>query len=152
MVKDIIERFEPQMKEAGTPPTLECYETVTGKWDRYRIEQVIVNLLINAMKYGNKKPVKIQVSRHKNTARIRVIDQGWGVLKKDQERIFQRFERAISKDEVSGLGVGLYISEQIVNLHHGRIWVESEPGKGSVFTVEIPLSPILANIQLKESA
>jgi len=80
-----------------------------------------------------------------------VRDQGRGIAKEDQERIFKRFERAISKDEVSGLGIGLYISEQIVTLHHGRIWVESELGRGSTFIVELPLIPTINTIEVKSN-
>lgn len=111
-----------------------------GTWDRHRLEQVVINLLTNAIKYGEGKPVDIETRVEGSTAKFIVKDYGKGIDKKFHSRIFQRFERAESRHGISGLGLGLYISEKIVAAHGGRITVESELGKGSIFTVELPIS------------
>jgi signal transduction histidine kinase len=141
LIREIVERLSPVMVEAGTPPGFVCLEPVEGCWDRFRIEQVATNLLTNAMRYGGRKPVLVQVERRGGFARLGVRDRGLGIPAEDLDRVFGRFERAVSASEVSGLGLGLFISRQIVDAHGGRIWVESEgPGKGSTFVVELPAS------------
>ena len=73
-------------------------------------------------------------------AQLTIRDHGRGIAKEDQERIFQRFERAIKASEVSGLGLGLYIARQITEMHQGTIEVASAPGGGAAFTVELPVA------------
>lgn len=108
--------------------------------DRSKMVQVISNLLTNAAKYGAGKPVHILVEQTPDSsARLVVQDFGMGIPKDKQEKIFDRFERAIGHTNISGLGLGLFITREIVNAHKGTIRVESEPGHGSIFTVEIPL-------------
>jgi PAS domain S-box-containing protein len=140
LVREVVERMRPQLVAAGTHVGLECAERVEGQWDRLRIEQVLTNLLTNAQRYGEKKPVTVRLERRDSQAHLSVRDQGLGVPPESQERIFERFERGISANEVSGLGLGLFITRQIVEAHGGRIWVESEGlGDGSTFHVELPL-------------
>ena len=112
---------------------------VNGVWDYNRIEQVFSCLLSNAMKYGSGKPIEVTVDTDKEKAVLKVTDQGPGISMKDREKIFQRFERAASIKNYDGLGLGLYISKEIVDAHGGTISVESEIGKGSTFTVSLPL-------------
>jgi PAS domain S-box-containing protein len=114
-------------------------QAILGHWDRSRIDQVITNLISNAIKYGDSKPVKATVYRNGDDAFIEVTDQGIGISEEDQKRIFKRFERAVSASDFSGLGLGLYIVHQIVHEHDGVISVKSEIGKGSTFTVRLPL-------------
>jgi signal transduction histidine kinase len=109
-----------------------------GCWDRFRIEQVLVNLLTNALKYGAGKPIDVQVSTLDRRAFVAVTDQGIGISPQDQSRVFGRFERAVSPNSISGLGLGLYISKKIVEAHQGMISLQSEVGKGSTFTLELP--------------
>lgn len=108
-------------------------------WDKMRIEQVIVNLYTNAIRYGKKNPITVRVGHENDNVLIRVIDQGIGIEESVQEKIFSRFERAVNANEISGLGLGLFISRQIVLAHNGTIRVESEPGKGSTFIVDLPI-------------
>jgi signal transduction histidine kinase len=112
---------------------------VVGCWDRLRLEQVIVNLLTNAVKFGAQKPITITLEEGMGVARIIVRDEGIGIAREDQERIFGRIERAVPARQYGGLGVGLYLAQQIVHAHGGTIAVKSELGHGSTFSVELPL-------------
>lgn len=140
-IDQVNERLEVQIKSiTGESLRKEVYEMVAGSWDRQRIEQVITNLLTNALKYGHGQPITIGLLTKNNKLRFYVKDHGEGIKNENFERIFQRFERAVSPNEVSGLGLGLYIAKQIVESHRGRIWVESEYAKGSTFWIELPLN------------
>lgn len=141
IVNDVVERLSPQfMNSVGSPPTVETHGEIKGHWDRFRLEQVFVNLLTNAIRYGEKRPVQIKVERHQNMAHVCVIDQGIGIAPENIHKIFDRFERAgMSASEVSGMGLGLFITNQIVKAHGGTIEVRSEVGKGSTFEVILPL-------------
>jgi PAS domain S-box-containing protein len=138
---EIVEKFRQQLKEISEVITFESTGAVCIDADPSRLEQVISNLVTNAMKYGQGKPLKIKVmSDEKNKkAYFSISDSGIGINIEDQKRIFSRFERAISPDEVSGLGLGLAIAKDIVVAHGGEIHLESELGIGSIFTVELPL-------------
>lgn len=141
LLKDLKSRFDELFIETtGEELQIEIGQTISGLWDKMRLEQTLSNLLTNALKYGNKKPVKITVTKVKNQAFISVIDQGIGIRAENKEKIFQRFERAgISANDISGLGLGLYIAKQIALAHDGTIFVESEFGKGSKFVVCLPI-------------
>jgi signal transduction histidine kinase len=119
--------------------TVDIPPHAVGVWDRNRIEQIVINLVSNALKYGNGKPVRVIVKMNEKDAYLIVEDQGVGISVDDQSRIFQRFERASASESISGLGLGLYIVKEIVSMHGGDIRVESEIGKGSKFTVKLPL-------------
>jgi len=111
---------------------------VLGVWDRLRLEQVMTNLLGNATKYGAGKPVALSIVAEPAFATFSVRDQGIGIAHHDLGRIFERFERAVSPRHYGGLGLGLFVSRQIVEAHHGTIAVESAVGLGSSFTVRLP--------------
>ena len=113
--------------------------TAIGNFDGERIEQVVTNILTNAIKYGEGLPVSVELTKRGNTARIKVMDQGPGVKAENFEKIFQKFERVPSSFDISGLGIGLFISKEIVEAHHGKIWVENNQDKGSAFIVELPV-------------
>ena len=139
-ITQVSERLDVQIKmTTGVPLQIDVLPTVRGTWDRQRIEQVITNLISNALKYGLSKPINVGLIREGNQLRFYVKDQGQGIAKENLVRIFNRFERAVPPNEVSGLGLGLYISKQIIESHHGRIWAESELGSGSTFWVELPI-------------
>lgn len=138
LVKEVVERYGEQFEGARSPVEFAGEAGAFALCDAFRIEQVVVNLLSNAMKYGGGKPVRVVVARGGSVARIEVRDHGIGIEPALLDRIFDRFERAASDRNISGLGLGLYISKQIVLGHRGRIWVESEPGGGSTFFVELP--------------
>jgi PAS domain S-box-containing protein len=135
----VFKSFEPQFDSAGVKATLDIREELRANFDPHRIEQVISNLLSNAVKYGAGSPVSMSVRRVGSQAEIEVRDEGPGISQADQARIFKRYERAISANEVSGLGLGLFISEQILQSHGGHVHVESDLQKGSRFIVTLPL-------------
>lgn len=111
---------------------------VIGQWDRLRLAQVASNLVTNAVKYGEGKPIVVRVEQDGDLARLTVEDQGIGMSEHDQQRVFDRFERAVSRRSYGGMGLGLWIARQIVEAHGGRISVESRLGEGSRFFVELP--------------
>jgi signal transduction histidine kinase len=113
-------------------------ETLAGASDRLRLEQVLSNLLDNAIKYGAHKPVRISLVALDEQVRITVQDDGIGIPPEDVERIFERFERAVSNRSYGGLGLGLYISRTIVEALGGTVCAASEPGQGARFTVTLP--------------
>ena len=140
LVASVVENFASQMEASGCALLFQRPEPIVGVWDEFRIEQVLANLLTNAMRYGAGKPVQVNVSATAATACIEVRDQGIGISQKSLERIFCQFERAEGSETSAGLGLGLFIAEQIVKAHDGRIQVESEEGKGALFRVLLPLN------------
>lgn len=139
IVIDVYDRFKEQFENSGTELLNRCIEPVVGYFDHDRIEQVIVNLLTNALKYGEGKAVSIKLRAFNKIARLEIKDNGMGINPENFDKIFKKYERVISADEVSGLGIGLFISKEIVEAHGGKIWVESEIGKGAKFIAELPI-------------
>lgn len=139
---DVIETFREQLETQDIK--VEVHNKTQGPAliyaDNLRMEQVISNLLTNAMKYGKGKPIDIVIRRYSGKISLSVIDHGLGIDSENIHRIFERYERAIAASEISGLGLGLYISKQIVEAHNGRFIVKSEKDQGSVFTIEFPES------------
>jgi PAS domain S-box-containing protein len=109
-----------------------------GTWDRLRLIQIATNLVGNALKYGRGRPIDVTVRTEADAAILEVTDHGIGISAEDRERIFDRFERAVSGRHYGGLGLGLWITREIVKVLGGQITVESTPGEGSTFTVRIP--------------
>lgn len=138
MVKEIMDRYAEEAKYAKTEFKQNLQKNVISFCDRYRIEQVFINLLSNAIKYGSNNPVEVTVTSEPGKAIIIVKDQGMGIAKEMQSKIFERFERAISSTNISGLGLGLYITKQIIDAHQGSIEVESDLKAGSTFKVCLP--------------
>ncbi|HUB07685.1 MAG TPA: chemotaxis protein CheB [Myxococcales bacterium] len=138
LAREAVARFEPAAARAGCRLSIAASEGATGRWDRLRLEQVLGNLLANAIKYGTGKPIEVTVEAEPSVARVTVADHGIGIAAENLQRIFLPFERAVPASDYGGLGMGLYIARQIVAEHGGSLRVASEPGKGATFTVELP--------------
>jgi signal transduction histidine kinase len=140
-VKETVSRFSHEAQAARCPVQVIHTGPVTGNWDRMRCEQVLVNLLSNAIKYAPRSPIQIKVEARDDLARLEFRDFGPGIPKEKQERIFERYERVTNVRHTAGLGLGLFIVRQIIQAHHGKIWVESPagPAPGVAFIVELPL-------------
>jgi PAS domain S-box-containing protein len=119
-------------------------DPVAGRWDRMRLGQVVTNLLANAVKYGEGRPVEVTFGPHDGRAFLAVRDHGIGIEPADQVHIFERFERAVSSRNYGGLGLGLFIVKRIVEAHGGTVRVDSTPGEGATFRVDLPQRPAVA--------
>ena len=135
-------RYTSEAARVGSTLTVEATEAAIGHWDRDRLEQVVSNLISNAVKYGDGKPIDVTVRAEGGHAELTVRDHGLGIAPQDQERIFGRFERAASSGNYGGIGLGLWTVKQIVWVFGGVVSVESAPGAGSVFTVELPYAAL----------
>ena len=126
------------LARAGCDVAIHADTPLVGRWDRMRLDQIVTNLLSNALKYGKGKPVTLEVHRVGEGVSLSVRDQGIGIAIEDQARIFDRFERAVSQRNYGGLGLGLWIVHQIVEALGGTVTVQSSKGNGATFTVELP--------------
>jgi PAS domain S-box-containing protein len=148
IVHDIVDRWRPIANGVGADLVLSrsvadggASLDLAGTWDRLRLEQILNNLISNAVKYGPGKPIRVRITADPTSVRLEVSDHGIGIKPEDTERIFERFERAVSSRNYGGLGLGLWITHEIVTGLGGAIGVTSEPGQGSTFTVELPRRP-----------
>jgi signal transduction histidine kinase len=137
----VVDAIQEQAAGDGVTLTLAAPDSLPLVGDEFRIEQVITNLLTNALRYGQNKPVAVAVGVREEVpeAFVSVRDQGMGIAPEDQERIFEQFERTDSAAQVAGLGLGLYIARQIAQAHQGRLEVRSAPGEGAEFILSLPL-------------
>jgi signal transduction histidine kinase len=140
IARDTVVHLREELEKSGSRLLLDLSPT-PGRFDRSRVEQVVTNLLVNAAKFGQAKPITLHVAPDGDRARLRVTDRGIGIAAEDQARVFERFERAVASQHFGGLGLGLYIARQIVDAHGGEIRVESAPGSGTSFVVLLPRVP-----------
>lgn len=139
IIKDQVSNFDSQIQQKNSQVIYDMDARIEGLWDKSRLEQVFVNLLTNALKFGPGPKLEISTALANGNAIIKFRDYGIGIPLKDQKRIFERFERAVSGNYFSGLGLGLYITRQIIQAHGGEIHVESEENKGATFILKLPL-------------
>jgi PAS domain S-box-containing protein len=140
LTREGVDRFMPQLGEAGHPLELHLTPGLVGRWDRERLEQVLANLLTNVLKYAPGAPLTVRTRRMESSAILEVEDRGPGIAPEHHHRVFERFERLVDAKQISGLGLGLHISKHIVEAHGGTIRVRSAIGEGASFVVELPLS------------
>jgi signal transduction histidine kinase len=138
LVHEIVNRFRAGHTEGAPVIEFQGESNVIGEWDPSRIDQVASNLIANAVSYGKGAPFHVSVDTVGDAARLIVRDEGIGIAADQRMRIFERFGRAVSSSNYSGLGLGLWIAKQIVDAHGGTIEVDSELGRGSAFTVTLP--------------
>ncbi|WP_224364278.1 ATP-binding protein [Hyalangium versicolor] len=140
LVREVVSRFAGQSVRTNTPLEVQAVAPVVGHWDRIRLEQVVSSLVSNALKYGAGRPVHVLVEHAHAGARLTVRDEGIGISREHLPRIFDRFERAVSAEHFGGLGLGLYLTRNLVEAFGGTIRASSEPGQGSTFEVDLPLA------------
>jgi signal transduction histidine kinase len=138
LLERVVSDLTLQASAAGSSIALAPRAPVSGWWDEFRIEQVIVNLLTNALRYGGGAQVEVSVHEDEGKVRVEVRDHGRGIAPEDLERIFQPYERGARNGEPKGLGLGLYISRQLAVSHGGELTVDSRPGAGAVFRLVLP--------------
>ena len=139
VVEECIKRMLPALQEAGIECNFVHEQPIVGMWDRLRIEQVMSNLLTNAIKYAPGKPVEVRLLNRGDCIEIYVKDFGAGISAVDQEKIFLPFERAANSEKIAGLGLGLFISRKIAEAHGGKMQVESAPNRGTKFSIFLPV-------------
>jgi PAS domain S-box-containing protein len=143
IINEVGNRFSDEAARAGSTLNIHAPGSVVGRWDKSRLDQVLTNLVSNAIKYGDCKPIDVNLEAGDDRAVVTIRDRGLGIAPTDHERIFGRFERAASTRHYGGIGLGLWIVKQIIDALGGTVTVESTPGTGSTFTVDLPRSPDL---------
>lgn len=136
LVHEVTQRLRVRAEQVSSEIVVDV-PSIVGNWDRLRLDQVITNLLVNALKYGRGHPITILGRLEDDGATLEIVDRGIGVPASELDRIFDKFERAVPS-QYGGLGLGLFITRQIVNAHRGTLQVESTPGVGSTFRVRLP--------------
>jgi PAS domain S-box-containing protein len=139
--EQLIDSLGAAAEKSGVTLSLSGPGSLRGEWDPIRIDQLLLNLLTNAVKYGAGRPVAVSLARRGDQAVVAVRDHGPGITAGDEERIFDRFERAASMRNYGGFGLGLYLAREVARAHGGSIEVHNEPDGGACFTVRLPLAP-----------
>lgn len=142
LVRELVERSEPAAAAVGSSLSLSLAAPgpLVVRVDRGRLEQVLTNLVDNALKHAARRPVELRLEARAGRAHLSVRDHGVGLAKDELERIFGRYERVASTQNVTGLGLGLYVSRLLVEAHGGAVRAQSGPGDGATFVVELPLA------------
>ena len=139
IIENLVQTFEEQITKEKIKLSVDIKDKIEGEWDIIRIEQIISNLLTNALKYGHNKPIHISLQRKTQIATIIVTDHGPGIPSQEQTKIFDLFHRVENGTDKKGLGVGLFISKQIALSHGGDLTVKSQQGKGTSFILTLPI-------------
>ena len=138
IVTRVVEDLGPSATRAGCPLQLDLDPGVVGAWDQLRLEQVVHNLLSNAIKYGAGKPIAIAVRLAGGDAVLEIRDHGPGIPDADPGRLFRRFERGVSLRNYGGLGLGLFLVQEIVEAHGGQVSAQNAEGGGARFAIRLP--------------
>jgi signal transduction histidine kinase len=140
VVREAVAQLSPVLDSAGMRVRINLEDQLHGDWDRYRLEQVLMNLISNALKHAGGGTLTIAGYRRDEQIVIEVRDEGPGIRPEDLARIFQPFTRG-ARPGGAGMGLGLYIAQRIVEAHGGAIRAESEPGAGTTFIIHLPARP-----------
>jgi signal transduction histidine kinase len=138
LTRDAVERFASEAERFGCTMQFNAPDSVVGSWDSSRLEQVITNLISNALKFGRGRPITVSLQDGQDTALLVVRDEGIGIAAENQARIFERFERAVDSKNYAGFGVGLWIARQACEAMGAKLTVQSELARGAAFRVELP--------------
>lgn len=138
LVHEVAGRYQGEARTAGSTLLVRAEPPLAGVWDRERVEQILSNLVSNAIKYGSAQPVEIDAGGDEETVRVSVTDHGLGIEPEALERLFARFERGVSSRHFGGLGLGLFLARHFAVAHGGTLVGESRPGQGSTFTLVLP--------------
>ena len=141
LAREVVEDMQETARGAGSELQVHLDHSIIGMWDRLRVEQIFTNLLSNAFKYAPGSPVSVSVVPEGDSAVIEIQDRGPGIPEQDLQRIFGRFERAVPSERYGGMGLGLYLTQQIAEAHDGTVDATSVLGAGACFTVRLPLAP-----------
>ena len=143
LVAEVAAGFAADLARAGSTFTLHAEPGLVGSWDRARLEQVLTNLMANAIKFDDGKPIEVAVRRVADAAGTRAVvtveDHGIGIPPDEVEAVFGRFVRAVSSRHFGGLGLGLHVCRKLVEAHGGTLHATSRLGEGSAFSVSLPL-------------
>jgi signal transduction histidine kinase len=139
VIREVLDRFDLEIQRRHVTLKVNVPDPAPGIWDAARIDQVITNLISNALEYGAGRPIEVSLRVEASQAVVVVRDHGIGIPENEQRKIFGPFARAVAAKHHAGLGLGLWIAQRIVQASGGRIKVESQPEQGSTFTVELPL-------------
>ena len=145
-VSDVIQGLEEEAVKNGSMIYFRQESEVHGEWDKHRLEQVIVNLITNAIKYGKSNPIFVTIRQTHQHAVIEVKDHGMGISEDNLSKIFERFERVGNHNGITGLGLGLWIVKKILEGFNGEITVDSKLGEGSTFRISLPLTMTLSEV------
>lgn len=141
LVEELVQRYAAAFAQADCPVDMQIEPKIIGTWDRLRLEQVVVNLMSNAIKYAPGAAIKVALSEKRGNARLVIQDAGPGIPAARHGKIFKRFERGPTERNVTGLGLGLFIVKQVIEAHHGAIRLESQEGSGAAFIIDLPTTP-----------
>lgn len=141
LVLSVAQRYDVTAARDRSPLELDIEDKVVGVLDRFAVEQVIENLLSNAFKFGEGKPITLRLRSDEQAARLDVQDGGVGLRPDQQAGIFERFEQVLTQHRGGGFGVGLWVANRLIAAMNGQIAVSSCLGEGSTFTVMLPLAP-----------
>lgn len=138
LIRECCRRHEQLAAHAGCSLSVRTPDSVHGSWDELAVEQILDNLVSNALRYGDGKPITIELETTPDWVQVHVVDQGIGIAPDDRARIFDRFEQAMPRGGTGGFGIGLWLANQLTLAHGGSIDVRSEVGQGSTFTIRLP--------------
>ena len=138
LAKSVSAGLQPQLEKADCELSIQGPMPLFVRCDPGRMEQVFTHLLSNAMKYGAGKPIQIRIEDGGSWVRLAFVDQGTGIPVERQATLFERFDHPTAPGAVGGLGLGLFVTAQIIGGHQGQIEVQSESGKGATFKITLP--------------